>query len=52
MTNSKLDKLIMLYLVGAIFISTIASLASCYCLFKIQESLEGNDIIKLERYKE
>lgn len=52
MTNSKSGKLILLCLIGAIFIITIASLASCYCLFKIQESLEGNDIIKLERYKE
>ena len=50
--NSKSDKLIFLFLLGAIFIGIASSIASCYFLFKIHGSLEGNDFIKLERYKE
>ena len=52
MMNSKSDKLIIMFLLGAIFISIVASIASCYFLFKIHDNLEGNDIVKLERYKD
>ena len=49
----KSDKLMLFLLLGAIFIGLVASLASCYVLFKIHDRLiENNNIIKLERYKE
>lgn len=47
-----MNKFIIIFWILAVILSTVASLVSCYFLFKIHDNLKGNDIIKLERYKE